>query len=290
MLIIVMIKEITQKYPFLISVLKIFVVLCARPVIWFYYYFWIKSGGLILYYHNVTDDPQVHSPSKVSIRLFEKQMRFLKQAKFNVISFDSLVTLIKSHAVIDPRTVVICFDDGFRDNYLYAFPILKKYNFPATIFVVTDYIGTKRWFSYKDMRNSVEPSDDSYYPVEYLRWEDMEIMRDNWITIAPHTASHPILVAGRRSLTALSDEQLEHELSASKQVLYNLWRIKQPLFAYPIGDHDQRVMEAVRNAEYKAAGTIIPGRVYPSSDLYVLPRCFAGVTMYSFIRNIMINC
>lgn len=284
-----MIKEIIQKFPFLISILRGCVVIGAQPLILLYYYFRIKSGGLILYYHHVTDDPRVHCPSKVSVQLFEKQMRFLKHAKFNVISLDSLVSLIKSNSIIDPKTIVICFDDGYRDNFLFAFPILRKYNFPATIFVITDYIETRRWFSYKDMINSKEPGDESYYPVEYLHWEDMEIMRDHWITIAPHTASHPILEMGRKSLTAVSDEQLEYELITSKQMLYNRWRLVKPLFAYPIGDYDDRVKAAVQKTGYRAAGTIIPGRIHPGADLYALPRSFAGITMYSFIRNLMIN-
>lgn len=284
-----MLKELIQKFPFLLSIIRNGVVLFARPLLWYYYNFRITSGGLILYYHHVTDDTVVHSPSKVSVQLFERQMEFLHRAQFKVISLDSLVDLIKSQSLIDPTTITICFDDGYRDNYLNAFQILKKYNFPATIFVVTDYIGTKRWFSYKDMRNASEPVDESYYPVEYVRWEDMEEMRFHSITIASHTASHPIHAMGKKSLTAISDGQLEYELSVSQQVFYNKWGTSQQLFAYPIGDNDQRVKNAVQKAHYKAAGTIIPGRVDSNVDVYALPRCFAGTTMYSFVRNLMIE-
>ena len=71
-------------------------------------------------------------------------MFFLKEKHYNVIPLDELVKGIKKGKKFAHNTVVITFDDGYQDNYSYAYPILKKYGFPATIFLISDYIGNAR--------------------------------------------------------------------------------------------------------------------------------------------------
>ena len=66
--------------------------------------------------------------------MFEKQMEYLKNKEYQVISLTKLVEILESDELIPKKTVVLTFDDGYKDNYINAFPILKKYNFPATIF------------------------------------------------------------------------------------------------------------------------------------------------------------
>jgi peptidoglycan/xylan/chitin deacetylase (PgdA/CDA1 family) len=93
----------------------------------------------ILGYHKVS--PEAHpffDPLRPDI--FDAQMQFLKSC-YRVMSLQELVARAAKGDVPE-RAVAITFDDGYRDNYDYAFPILKKYNFPATIFVATGAIGT----------------------------------------------------------------------------------------------------------------------------------------------------
>ncbi|MGB8658696.1 MAG: polysaccharide deacetylase family protein [Candidatus Zixiibacteriota bacterium] len=95
--------------------------------------------------HNRENHPL---PGMVTLEsTFDKQMRYLKR-NFNVISLDALIGCLKDKKNLPPSSMVITFDDGWRDNYLFAFPILRKYDLPATIFLSTDYIGTSRmpWF------------------------------------------------------------------------------------------------------------------------------------------------
>jgi len=81
----------------------------------------------------------------VSPKMFDAQMRFLAR-KYKVISLDQLLRCLDSGNPLPPRSVVITFDDGWRDNYVYAYPVLEKYNLPATIFLSTEFIGTNRIF------------------------------------------------------------------------------------------------------------------------------------------------
>jgi peptidoglycan/xylan/chitin deacetylase (PgdA/CDA1 family) len=112
----------------------------------------LSSNFTILMYHQIIDTNynKVDSiqPGMVTAKnTFDKQMKFLKK-HYKVISLDALVDGIKNKIYFHPRSVVITFDDGWKDNYFLAFPVLKRYGLPATIFLSTDYINTSKvlWF------------------------------------------------------------------------------------------------------------------------------------------------
>lgn len=115
--------------------------------------FWsliFRRGPIILTYHRVLDSPQfktqLYQPGMVvSVETFEKQMEFLKK-NYSVISLDHLIDWVKKRRSIKPRSVVITFDDGWRDNFTNAYPVLRKYELPAVIFLTTDYVDTRKWF------------------------------------------------------------------------------------------------------------------------------------------------
>jgi peptidoglycan/xylan/chitin deacetylase (PgdA/CDA1 family) len=104
----------------------------------------------ILMYHRVLDVEHNRGnhflPGMVTLEsTFDKQMKYLKNNS-NVISLNALIGYLKDKENPPPRSIIITFDDGWRDNYLFAFPILKKYDLPVTIFLSTDYIGTSKTF------------------------------------------------------------------------------------------------------------------------------------------------
>jgi peptidoglycan/xylan/chitin deacetylase (PgdA/CDA1 family) len=104
----------------------------------------------ILMYHRVLGGENSRgnhfTPGMVTLEdTFEKQMKFLK-AHYSVISLDALIGFLANNKKPPPGSIIITFDDGWRDNYLFALPVLKKYGLPATIFLCTDYVGTSRMF------------------------------------------------------------------------------------------------------------------------------------------------
>ena len=99
-----------------------------------------KHEVAILTYHRVSDIQDNWSLNPIKIESFEKHLKFFIK-KFNVISLEKLVNLINNKESIPPRTLVITFDDGYKDNYSNAYPLLKKYKVPATIFLTTNFIG-----------------------------------------------------------------------------------------------------------------------------------------------------
>ncbi len=109
-----------------------------------------QSDFAILMYHQVLDVTHNRenrlSPGMVTLKnTFDEQMRYLRE-HFNVITLDQLIGCLKDKKRLPPCSVVITFDDGWRDNYLFAFPILRKYDLPAAVFLSTDYIGTSKMF------------------------------------------------------------------------------------------------------------------------------------------------
>ena len=197
----------------------------------------------VLMYHSI-DYSEKTTKLSVSPENFERQMEFLRKSKYNVVGLDKLIPYIKKKEKIPPKTVAITFDDGYYNNYRYAFPVLKKYNLPATIFVIVNKIGKEGW----------------------VDWGQLKEMADSGIIlIGSHTKSH-------LWLPSLGQKRLEEELAGSKKILEDRLRLKANLLSYPIGAFDERVKEAAKAAGYILAVTTNPGRFRPADDVYAVKR------------------
>ncbi|MCL6593658.1 MAG: polysaccharide deacetylase family protein, partial [Alicyclobacillus sp.] len=93
----------------------------------------------ILEYHDITYIP--HDPWAMSPSQFAEEMKYLHDNQFHVMSLDELYAVMQGRASLPARPVVITFDDGYESNYTNAFPILKQYRFPATIFMISGFVG-----------------------------------------------------------------------------------------------------------------------------------------------------
>jgi peptidoglycan/xylan/chitin deacetylase (PgdA/CDA1 family) len=112
-----------------------------------------KSNGLLIVtFHRISEEPESSDPLKVSLNMFEKQIAFLKN-NYHLLSEEEFLYIINKNESLDDNYCMITFDDGWNDNYINAFPILKKYNVPALIFLCTDFIGTNRIFWHELLKN-----------------------------------------------------------------------------------------------------------------------------------------
>jgi len=197
----------------------------------------------VLMYHSLDDNYNITKLS-VSPRSFERQMEFLNRHHYSVIGLDRAIPYIERREKTPPRTIVITFDDGYYNNYKYAYPVLKKYNIPATIFVITDKVGTPG----------------------YLGWKEIEEMANSGvITIGSHTISH-------LWLPSLDQKELDRELKGSREILEKHLGKKVDQFCYPVGAFDERVEKAVKDAGYSCAVATNPGRFKPVNDIYAIKR------------------
>ncbi len=209
-------------------------------------FFWLypRYNAAVLTYHSIGYDKGLLS---VSPENFEKQMRYFKEANYRVITLDELVKGIESGRRFPQKTVVITFDDGFKDNFIFAYPVLRKYGFPATIFLVTDWIGEDK---------------------EYLNWEEVIEMSKNNISFGGHTKSHAYLPA------IVNKDALWNEISGCKEVVEEHTGLIGPIyFCYPRGGFTEEVQMLVKEAGYKGACATNRGNdLLNRSDLYAINR------------------
>ena len=222
------------------------------------FYCWVQTQYVvpILMYHSVSSADMkplfvIGHPSKFKLRLnnvspesFDRQMGFLKNKGYQVISLDEFVDGNRMGKKFSHKTVVITFDDGYRDNYTEAFPILKKYYFPATIFLISDYVREGSGF---------------------LNWEQVKEMRKVGISFGSHTRHHAYLPS--MSKAALKDEIIE-----SKHIIEKNLGEPVDYIAYPCGGFSEEVKTVVALAGYKAALTTNRGYDRYDIDPYELNR------------------
>ncbi len=232
-----------------------------------------ENGLIILMYHSVTDliDNKDDIGRTVPENLFDIQMNYLKKCGYNVISLKKGIEYILCKSSLPKKSIIITFDDGYEDNYLNAWPILKKYNYPATIFLISSYVDRPRNFDYLLEKGIHARS------LDYNQIQEIQIDSD-LVTFGFHTKSH-VRLSGQDA-SALDDE-----LSVG---LSNLEKhgIKTDLFAYPYGGastFNEIVIQKLEALKILAACTTITGINKPGDDVFRLKRMH--IAWYDDIRN-----
>lgn len=158
----------------------------------------------------------------------------------------------------DPRLLHITFDDGYA-SVVNALPLLRQLQLPCTIFVCTDYAGDGRPLQIPELSRVPQVSELATFDWDALR----ELAADDLVEIGSHTASHA-------HLPGLADAELTREIRDAKTALEDNLGRACPTFAYPYGEHDERVRRAVKAAGH-VAGFAAPG-VSTRIDPYQIPR------------------
>src|SRR5438477_6656122 len=212
-----------------------------------------QTAQTIIYcYHRLVD--KVRYPgTEITPAVFEAQMKELKDRGITVISLQDLLAWKRGEKNIPPRCAVITFDDGYKAQYEVAWPILKKYGYPFTMFIYTEGV-----------------RGGSLGGGGAITWEQLTDMRDNGVDIQAHSATHQdlreghnIMLAapgGKRTRTKLTGPQYEqwvqNEVVGSKQLLEQRLGIKVNCFAVPFGNYNEHVKELARNSGYEAMFTV----------------------------------
>ena len=176
---------------------------------------------------------------------FEKQMQELKDHGISVIGMQDFLAWRRSEKSIPPRCAILSFDDGWKSQYEVAWPIVKKFGYPVTLFIYTEGV-----------------RGGHFGGGEAMTWEMLAEMRDGGADIEAHSATHQDLrkpydkVAKKRLNPAEYDQWLQNEVAGSKQLLEQRLGIRVNCFAVPYGFYNERIREACRNAGYEAVFTV----------------------------------
>jgi peptidoglycan/xylan/chitin deacetylase (PgdA/CDA1 family) len=183
-------------------------------------------------------------------------MRYLKFSGIPVLKMSDAFAVLFGDKPFRGHGVVLTFDDGCRDFQDHAYPVLKRYGFPAAVFVVSALIGKPaEWFAREG--RAAPPIMDANTIRELSR---------QGVTFGPHTLSHP-------RLSQLGQDEISREVVQSKQQMDVILDRPTEFFCYPYGDYDDRVMEIVKNAGFKGALSCLRGSAYPGQeDPYQIPR------------------
>ncbi len=193
---------------------------------------------IVLMYHRVNDVLPA-GEWVVPVARFREQMEYLDISRSDHAN--------RGRGRTSGLKVAISFDDGYRDNYQNAYPILKRLKLPATIFLTTGYIGTLRKRPrYKDVS----------WRRDYLNWREVREMAKNGITFGAHTVSHP-------HLPQLDYSQQKKEIQESiAAISHNVTKSQgnKSIFSYPYGEYNSDTIKILKSLGVKTAFTV-KGRI-----------------------------
>lgn len=220
-----------------------------------------KQFITILMYHSIseTSEDGIHPYFRIntSPAIFAKHMRFLYENKYNIIPLNTIKTKIESEENADNKYVSITFDDGYRDFYIHAFPILRKFDFSATVFLPTAFIDNKET-SLKELK-------------EHLSWNEIQELDRKEISFGSHTVNHP-------QLKFLNREAIEYEIRQSKKTIEDKLDKSVDLFSYPFAfpEEDRKFTDYLRRTlrkhNYKCGVSTKIGTTSKKDDIYFLKR------------------
>ena len=228
-----------------------------------------SSGVPVLLYHNVTPaesgrDDLMH----ISKDTLEEHFKFLADNGYNAISMAQYYEWRTRGTPLPAKSVLITFDDGYSSNYQYAYPLLKKYNLKATIYVIASRMG----------------ADNVEFP--HFTWRQaIEMEKSGYVEIESHSFTHP-------DFSTISYEQTVVEMRLSKYAIESNMNKECRFFAYPYGKINSASAAVAANAPYRMVSIVgNEGMAGEITDFYHLPRHtvsgkMTGAELIEYLNNI----
>ena len=218
----------------------------------------------ILMYHHIAAPPdprnQRESDLDVAPVQFETELAYFQRAGYTTITLDELTAALSNQAALPAQPLILTFDDGYIDFYTAAFPLLKRYNAKATIYIITGRVG--------------KPG--------YLTWDQLrELAASPLITIGAHTRTHP-------QLAEKGAARVRDELDGSKADLESHLGVAVRHLAYPSGSYNKDTIKQAQLSGYMTAVTVHFGIRERADKLLELPRVFVkgGETLDELIAGL----
>jgi len=217
----------------------------------------LNHGISILMYHQVGEfrPMAAHRSTYCHVRRFRSQMAWLHRFRFTVLGMDEVLAALRGERPIPPRAVALTFDDGYENFYEHAYPVLRRYGFPAMVYLISGRIGQPAaWFA-ADGRDT----------PPLMSAERIRELRRAGIDFGSHGAQH-IKLAEVDLATARQD------ILDSRRALGELLGEEVRHFCYPYGSHNAAVVDLVRHAGFATGVSCQRGAATPDFDALALPR------------------
>jgi len=240
----------------------------------------------VLMYHHV--NPHKGDMVTVTPEVFEGQMEYLYKAGYRTLKTAELISYINGSLVLSQKAVVVTFDDGWLDNYIYALPAIKKYKINATIFLITNRVENASGNN-AAIPSSIPTHEESKSLIEkgeshkvVLNWNLIKEMSDTGlIEFYSHTKSHA-------KCNSLSEKELAEELKESREIIEKRLGIPCPYFCWPYGKYNGLAVTSAKEAGYKAIFTTNHGVVQRGSDPSAINRIITKDNIAWFKRRMVI--
>ncbi|MBR2566684.1 MAG: polysaccharide deacetylase family protein [Paenibacillus sp.] len=213
----------------------------------------------VLMYHYITpkaDNREPGNKSVVDLETFEQNMKFLYDNGYRTVSLSELEQYVNGEISLPQKSFVITFDDGYQNNYTLAYPVLKKYNFHASLFVIGSRIQPE-----PVAFDSSKKSDISKPEME----AGSDVFEYNSHTFNLHHKGY--MVCGDDLPITLDTNLLDQDIEQIKRA-----GIDTPYIAYPYGYFSVQMIYKLQQHGYRMGFTVIPGFVRPGDSPMVLPR------------------
>jgi len=206
----------------------------------------------MLMYHYIGNNPDPRDKQRDSLSVspdkFEEQMVYLASNGYSTTNLDTLYSSLKKVTTLPNKTIILTFDDGYIDFYHNAYPVLRRLNFQATVFIPTGLMNQG----------------------PYLNWSQIQEMKaSGLISFQAHTVKHVYL-------PSLSDENALFELRESKKVLESYIGSAVNFLAYPFGATNDRIINLTKQAGFTGAIGTWPNYIQAEGYIYNMPRLRVG--------------
>jgi len=220
------------------------------PILLYHYVEYVKDEG-----------DTIRKSLNIIPYLFDQEVKTLKDAGFEFITTKDLADALDDETVLPPKSIILTFDDGYRDFYTDVFPILKKYQVKAVAYIVPNFL---------DRSNNL------------TIWQLKEIAKSGLVEIGAHTMNHSYLAG-------LPLQRVKYEVMESKKFLEKNLGVKVTSFAYPYGAFDNQAIDVVKKAGFRSAVTTISGTYALDINRFFLYRIRPGGRFGQSLLNLLEN-